>query len=128
MREIGDFGNNERLAQRKIDALGYVKSHICFINDPTWIECLRSRLALTKYLEYAKKIEDEEAVNDKLEEEGELATLLPEAVHAYLSCREGGKPGRNFTKKHINAILLLCYSLRVSGKKYMMLAALDEAV
>ena len=38
------FGNNKRLALIKINALGYVKSHICYINDPAWIERLQSRL------------------------------------------------------------------------------------
>ena len=49
-------------------------------------------------------------------------------MQAYFSCKEGGKPGRKFTEKHINAIFLLCYGLRVSGNKGPMLAVLDEAV
>ena len=128
MREIGAFGNNKRLAQRKLGALGYVKSHICFINDPACIKRLQSRLDLVKSLEAAKKIEDDEAAKNKFEEEEELAKLQAEAVQVYSSCKEGGKPGRNFTKKHINAIILLCYGLRVSDNKSPMLAASDEAV
>ena len=107
MWEIGAFGNNKRLAQRKLDALGYVKSHSCFINDPARIERLRSRLALAKYLEAVNNIEDNEAAKNKLQEVGELAKLLPEALQAYSPCKEGGKPGWKFTKKHIDAILLL---------------------
>ena len=80
MWEIGAFGNKKRLAQRKLDALGYVKSHSCFINDPARIERLRSRLDLEKFLDAAKKIKDDKAVKNKLEEEGEHAKLLPEAV------------------------------------------------
>ena len=55
--------------------LGYVESHSCFINNPARIKRLRS-----KSLEAIKKIEDDEAAKNKLEEEGEHAKLLPEAV------------------------------------------------
>ena len=54
--------------------------------------------------------------------------MMPKAVQAHLSCKEGGNPGWKFTKKHINAILLICYGLCVSGNEGPMLAALDEAV
>ena len=57
MREIFNFGNNERLDQRKLDALGYVECHSCFINDTAWIKGLRSGLALSKSLDETKKIE-----------------------------------------------------------------------
>ena len=78
-------------------------------------------------MEAVKKIEDDEATKKNLDEEGELAKLLPKAVQAYLSRKEGGKPGQNFTRKHINAIILICYGLCVSRNKAPMLAALDEA-
>ena len=64
--------------------LVYIKSHIRFINNPARIKRLRSRLALEKSLEAVKKIEDDEAANDKLEEEGDIAKLPPKAVQAYL--------------------------------------------
>ena len=83
MQEIGAFGNNKRLAQRKLNALGYAKPHICFINNPSWIERLRSRLDLEKFLDAAKKIKDDKAVKNKLEEEGEHAKLMPEDVQVY---------------------------------------------
>ena len=57
MREIFDFGNNERLDQRKLDDLGYVKCHSCFINDTAWIKRLRSGISLSKSLDETKKIE-----------------------------------------------------------------------
>ena len=60
---------------------------------------------MSKSLDDIKKIKDEEAANNNLEEEGELAKLLPKAVQAYLSCKEDGKPGRKLTKKHINSII-----------------------
>ena len=128
MREIGAFGKNERLAHSKLDALGYVKSHICFINDPDRIKHLRSVLALAKSLEAVNNIEDDEAAKNKLEEEGELAKLLPKAAQEYFSLKEGGKPRRKFMKKHISAIILICYGLRVSVNKGPMLAVLDESV
>ena len=49
-------------------------------------------------------------------------------MQAYFSCKEGGKPGQKLTKKHINAIILLCYVLHVYGNKGPMLAALHEEV
>ena len=117
----GDAGNQRLL-------LGYVKSHICFIDNPPRIKRLQSKISLAKYLEAVNNIEDDEATKKKLEEEGELAKLLPEYVQAHLSCKEGKKPGRKFTKNHINAIILICYGLRVSSNKVLMLAVLDEAV
>ena len=78
-------------------------------------------------LEAVKNIKDDKAAKKKLEEEGELAKLLPEDVQTYSSCKEGGKPGRKFTKKHINSILLLCYGLLVCGNKGPIFVALDEA-
>ena len=65
---------------------------------------------------------------NKLEEEGGLAKLLPEAVQVYSSCKEGDKPGRKFTRKHINDISLLCYGLRVYSNMGPMIVVLDEAV
>ena len=80
MWEIGALGSTERLTQRKLDGLGYVKSHCCFINDPIRIERLQSKIALVKLLEAAKNVEDKEATNNKKKEEGEFAALFPEAV------------------------------------------------
>ena len=91
------------------------------------MERLRSKLLLAKSLEDAKAIEDEEAMQNKKEEEGELKTLLPEAPEMYTGIKGGGKPPRKLTKKHISAILLLCFNLCVSGNKDKMIAALDEA-
>ena len=79
-------------------------------------------------MEVFNKIGDDEAAKNKLGEEGDISKLIPEAAQAYWSCKEGGKPMRNFKKKHINAILLLFYGLCVSGNKAPMLAVLDEAV
>ena len=92
----------------------YVKSHSCFINDPSRIECLQSRIALEFLLEAVKNIEGDEATTNKLDEEGDIAKLLPEDVQLYSSCKEGGNTGKKFTKKHINAILLLCNGVHVS--------------
>jgi hypothetical protein len=126
MREIGASVITERLAKRKLDALGYIKSHSCFINDPERMERICSKLLLTKSLEHVKAIEDEEAVHNKKEEEGELKILLPEALAMYMGIKGGEKPPRKLTKKHISAILLLCFNLCVSGNKDKMIAALDE--
>ena len=106
----GDWcsGNTDRLAQRKLDAMGYMKSHICFINEPSRMDRLRSNLALAKSLDAVKKIEDEETTKNKKKEEGKLAALLPEAVHTYSAYKKDGTPGIKFTKKHTNSILVLC--------------------
>ena len=130
MREVGASGNTERLAQRKLDldALDYVKSHSCFINDPKRMDRLRSKLTLAKSLEAVKRIEDEDAATNKKQEEAELVSLLGDAVEMYSAIKKDEKAPRKLTKKHINAILLLCYDTRTSGKKEVMIAALDEAV
>ena len=128
MREIGSSGSVEKLAKRKLDALGYIKSHSCFINDPTRIERLRSKLLLAKSLEHIKAIETKKAVKSKQEEGGDFKKFLSEAVQLYGSIKEDGKAPRKFTKKHIHAILLLCFDLRVSGNKGDMVSALADAV
>ena len=82
---------------------------------------------MANYFEAVKNIKDDKAAKKKLEEEGELAKLLPEDVQAYSSCKEVGKPGRKFTKKHINTIHFLCCGFRVCGNKGPIFVALDEA-
>ena len=91
------------------------------------MERLRSKLLLVKSLEHVKAIEDEETAHNKKEEEGDLKTLLPDALEMYTAIKGGRTPPRKFTKKHISAILLLCFNLRVSDNKDKMIAALDEA-
>ena len=127
MKEIGASGGTERLAQRKIDALGYIKSHSCFINDPQRMEKLKSKLELARSLERVKAIEDEEAVVNRKNEEGEHRKLLPEAIKMFKEGAETKKFGKKFTKAAISAILLLCYNLKVSGNKDPMMKALNEA-
>ena len=68
MRETGSSGSVEKLAKQKLDSLSYIKSHSCFINDPTRIERLRSKLLLAKSLEHIKAIETDEAAKSKQEE------------------------------------------------------------
>ena len=90
------------------------------------MERLCSKLLSEKSLEHAKAIEDEEAVHNNNEEEGDLNTLLPKALEMYTGIKGGGKLPRKLTKKHISAILLLCFNFCVSGNTDKMIAALDE--
>ena len=126
MRDIGT-GGTERLSQRKLDCLGYIKSHSCFVNDPKRMDRLRSRLELARSLEDVKEFDDEDAKQTKRNKEGELLKVLPQAIQMFLDGIATKTFAKKFTKNLISSILLICFNLRVSGKKAPMLKALEDA-
>ena len=91
------------------------------------MERLRERLELASSLDDVKEIEDEEAKQTKMDEEGELLKVLPEAIQMFRDGIATKKFAKKFMKNLMSSILMICYSLRVLGKKAPMLKALEDA-
>ena len=88
---------------------------------------LRSSLELARSLKDVKEFEDEEAKQTKRDKEGELLKVLPQAIQMFRDGIATKTFAKKFTKNLISSILLICYNLRVSGKKAPMLKALEDA-
>lgn len=124
--KFGSLGKKICLAQQKLDALGYIKAHACFINDMKCLEWLWFRLQLVKSIEVIKEIEEEEQARAREEAERELQPRLCAAIAMYW----GREIGKHFTKKHAYSILLLCYGLHLSSskKKADLIKMIDDEV
>ena len=97
----------------RLDNLGCVKSHCCFVNNPERLDRLKKRLQAAASLgdiEQAQKIAKR---RKRDEEECTLRPLFRQAVSMF----RNGEHGSKFTKKHIKSIMLIAFG--TSPKKVM---------
>ena len=103
--EIDEGTTLEKAAKVRLDNLGYVQSHSCFVNQPERLDRLRSRLELQKSLGSVHTAQKKTAADARKAEDDNLRKLLPSAVQMFKAQHHGKK----FTKNHIKAILVLIF-------------------
>jgi hypothetical protein len=144
MREIGGTCGTMRLAKRKLDFLGTIKSHSGFVNDPVRLERYEKMLRLAKSIEEVKEIEENMKKTKELENKDELETFLEEALLKMKPETEAvGSSGKkkskkkkgdvsNLTKKEIASILLFKFNIVMDhgskNKKELLVLRLQKEI
>jgi hypothetical protein len=93
----------QKAAQVRLDNLGLVKNHSCFVNNLKRIKILEQRLELQHSIGRLEEIQKSSALEKELAEMDKLSPLLSEAIVMY-KANETSK--RGFTKDCIKSILL----------------------
>ncbi len=92
----------------RLDNLGLVKNHSCFINNPKCIKLLEQWLELQHSIGWSEEIRKSSALEKELAEMDKLSPLLSEAIVMY-KANETSK--RGFTKDLIKSILLTVFGI-----------------
>ncbi len=92
----------------RLDNLGSVKNHSCFINNPKYIKLPEQRLELQRSIGWSEEIRKSSALKKELAEMDNLSPLLFEAIVMY-KANETSK--RGFTKDCIKLILLTVFGI-----------------
>ncbi len=90
----------------RLDNLGSVKNHSCFINYPKHIKLLR--LELQRSIHRSEELQKSSALEKELAEMDKLSPLLSEVIVMY-KANETSK--RGLTKDHIKIILLTVFGI-----------------
>ncbi len=96
----------QKAAQVRLDNLGLVKNHSCFINNPKRIELLEQWLELQHSIGRSEKIKKSSAIEKELAEMDKLSPLLFQAIAMY-KANETTK--RGFIKDSIKSTLLAVF-------------------
>ena len=126
MRDAGGDGAMMKLAERKLNALGNVNSHSCFVNSAVNLEKMRNQVQLASSIAQVGRVQRLEAIAKKNEETAEKLNLAPTAL-AKLEKNNGDV--EKLTKKEIAAVLLVKYNVTMSesgNKKQKLADALRE--
>ena len=73
----------QKAAQLRLDNLGLVKNHSCFVNNQNRIELLEQRLELQRSIGRSEEIRKSSALEKDLAEKDKLSPLLFEAIAMY---------------------------------------------
>ena len=105
---VGGAGARLKLAQRKLDNLGYINSHCGIQNDRERMDRLKMQLQLTASIAEVKRdvIQNEEDAAKKAR--NDMRTRAPTAAKKYLE-------KKNVTKKELCAILFAAFGVNVNA-------------
>ncbi len=98
----------QKAAQVRLDNLGLVKNHSCFINNPKRIKLLEQWLELQRSIGRLEEIRKSSAIKKELAEMDKLSQMLFQAIAMY-KANETTK--RGFTKDSIKSILLTVFGI-----------------
>ena len=102
----GGIGASMKMAARKLDHFGYIKSYSGIANDQAWLVKLANQLMLSKSVVSIVEEEKKQAHRKKTAATTELVALAPEEKRK-LANKLGD--ATNITKKYIAALMLVCY-------------------
>ena len=114
MRYAGGTGASMKMAARKLDQFGYIKSYSGLANDPARLSKLANQLMLAKSVASIAEEEKRQARQKKTTATTELFALAPEAKKK-LANKLGDV--NKLTKKEISALLLVCYLIEEDEKR-----------
>jgi hypothetical protein len=98
----------QKAALVRLDNLGLVKNHSCFINNPKRIKLLEQQLELQRSIGRSEEIQKSSALKKVLAEMDKLSPLLSEAIVMYKANKTSK---RGFTKNCIKSILLTVFGI-----------------
>ena len=116
MRDAGGDGATIRMAQRKLDNLGYIKAHSGLANDDRRMKRLQNAAELAASMAEIAVVQATAEKNKKTTERHDLLKLVPDAIVKF---NEKGRDVSKLTKNEITALLMGCYGIDVgaAGKK-----------
>ena len=100
-------------ARARLNNLGCVKSHCCFVNNLERLDRLKKRLQAAASLGDIEQAQKIAKTRKRDEEEYTLRPLVRQAVSMF----RNGEHGSKFTKKRIKSIMLIAFE--TSPKKVM---------
>ena len=115
-----------KMAERKLNALGNINSHACFVNSATNLEKMRNQMQLASSISQVARVQRSEALAKRNEENAEKVTVAPIAL-AKLEKNNGDAD--KLTKKEIVAVLWVKYNIAMSesgNKKQKLVDALRD--
>ena len=80
MQDVGNGVNLKQAAQARLDNLGQVKSHSCFVNDPKRLKRILDRMQLARSMGQVKAVQDEAAKQKVDDELDKLTSLVAPAI------------------------------------------------
>ncbi len=108
MKEVGLDGGTEKMAKRKLDALGYIKAESGFANDEKRMKRLEEQLRLGQSLEEIKVAEESVLKEKKKAEQQEKGAILSGALE---KLAKNDYDPKTLVKKEISAILYMRYDI-----------------
>ena len=115
MRDAGGNGANTKLAARKLDQMGFYKSHSGLTNSEDVMARRKNQFMLAKSVGEIEKFGVDAAQEKKLAAESSLLEMAP-AAKTKLAAKNNDVA--KLTKKEICALLMACYATTVDEKKY----------
>lgn len=126
MADVNAGVNLRKAAQCRLDNLGQIKSRSAFINDPTRLQRMQSRLELQKSLGRVDEIAEVEAAEKQRAAMIDLEPLVLEAITMY---EAGQTSHRDFTKDKCKALLSVVFgvSFKKTAKKDELVKLVEES-
>lgn len=127
MKDAGGTKADQKLAKRKLDMHGNIKSHSGLQNDEKRLKSLRNELQLADSIAEIARVDKASKAKKKNESHQELLELAPKA-RDNLQAKNGNVS--KITKKEISSILLMYYSIDKSAscKKDELVSTLEKAI
>ena len=124
MKDVGDGVKLKQAARARIENLGRVKSHSCFVNDPEHLNNTNQRTRLALSVGMVDEIQKLEIKNKTEGDKEGLYPVLQAAIEMY---KRGETSKRDFTIKHTKEIFLLAFDVTPkSGKKAELADPVEE--
>ena len=80
MQDVVNGVNLKQAAQARLDNLGQIKSHSCFVNDPKRLKRIQDRMQLAKSMGQVKVVQDEAAKQKADNEMDKLTSLVAPSI------------------------------------------------
>ena len=125
MRDTGANGANMKLAARKLDHMGFYKSHLGLTNSEDVMEKRKNQFMLAKSVGEIQKFGVDAAQKKKSTAESSLLYMAPGAKTKLAT---NDNDVAKLTKKEICALLMACYATTVDENKYAKKNYCDHAI
>ena len=127
LKDAGGDGPTQKLATRKLNAIGIIKAHCGIVNDDATLAKMKRQLELAKSISEINVAEKKQAEKKRESETQELIQAGPDAVKKLLS---KGRDVSKLIKKEICAVLLTCFGVfeNEKNKKPLLVSALENKI
>ena len=115
MRDSGGNSANTKIEARKLDIMGFFKSHSDLINSEDAVARKTNQVMLAKSIAAIQKAEADTARKKKSTAESRLWDMVP-AANIKLDAKDND--ANNLTKKEICALLMACYATVAGESKH----------
>jgi len=126
MEDAGGDAAKHKLAKRKLDQHGSIKSHCAIVNDPKRLKSLKNQQQLAASIAQIQRLEEANKVKTQENNLLEMRNLAPKAM---LKLANKGGDVNKLTIKEIAAVLLVSHGIEMlKGKKNDYVKRLEGAI